>query len=202
MKRIYYFLLAIGLLFAVNANAASVLHSLFHAGNDPIGGNPNGKVTIVEFFDYQCGHCMNMAYTLQNIIRQNPDVRVVFKEFPIRGATSEVQSRAALAANMQGKYLAFNHALLTSDRYMNENIILEIAKSKGLNVNKMRKDMNSPAVRAKIAANRALGNQLGIAGTPAFFIGKTNATNTKDVNYVLGEMSQSALQNAIDKTRL
>jgi protein-disulfide isomerase len=91
----------------INAFAAGGL--LYRAG-DPIAGNPKGKVTLVEFFDYQCGHCIDMAPVIGEIIKANPNVRVIFKEFPIRGPVSDYAARAALAANKQGKYYQFSHA--------------------------------------------------------------------------------------------
>lgn len=203
-KNIKSALVVLGLLFSLSVFAASgnaILDSLFHDSNDPVIGNKNGKITIVEFFDYQCSHCVNMAYTLENIVKNNPDVRVVYKEFPIRGAMSDVAARAALAANMQGKYYPLHHALLTTDQSLSESTILSIAKAKGLNVDKLKKDMSSATVNKIIAANKSLANRLGIAGTPAFFIGKTDATDTKAVKFELGEMSQSTLQEEITKLR-
>jgi protein-disulfide isomerase len=199
LKTIKFILFAFGLAFSLSANA-SVLDSLFHKSNDPVAGNPKGNLTIVEFFDYQCSHCVNMASTIQSIIKQNPNVRIVFKEYPIRGPMSEVASRAALAANMQGKYYAFNHALLTTNMDLSEKNILGIAKANGLNVDKLKKDMNSKTVKDALQANFALAKELGIAGTPAFFIGKTDAKNTEEVNFVLGEMSQSDIQKALQKS--
>jgi protein-disulfide isomerase len=91
--------------------AAAYADPLFHQENDPIGGNPNGKVTIVEFFDYQCPHCVDMAPIIDSIVKANPDVRVVYKEFPVRGPLSKLAASAALAANQQGKYTAFINIL-------------------------------------------------------------------------------------------
>lgn len=199
VKNIKFILFVLCFSFSLTANAAGVLGNLFHKTSDPVGGNPHGKFTIVEFFDYQCGHCVNMAPVIQSIIKNNPDVRVVFKEYPIRGAQSELASRAALAANMQGKYIAFNHALLTSNMDMTEKNILNLAKSKGLDIKKLKTDMNSKAVKDMIQANFVLAKELGIAGTPAFFIGLTNAQNTEEVNFVLGEMTTTEMQNALKK---
>jgi protein-disulfide isomerase len=201
LTRLFKFVFA-GLItvLSFSVHADPLVNALFHQANDPVVGNQKGKVTVVEFFDYQCMHCVNMANTIQTIVKQNPDVRVVFKEYPIRGPVSELASRAALAANMQGKYAVLNHALLTTDQTLDQNTIFSIAKAKGLNVQKLKKDMASKTVKDTIAANYALAKELGIAGTPAFFIGKTNATDTEQVNFVLGEMSESALQSAIQKS--
>jgi len=200
MRNIKFILFTFCLAFSLTTHAASILDSLFHQSSDPVAGNPKGKLTIVEFFDYQCAHCINMASIIQTIIKQNPDVRIVFKEYPIRGPMSELASRAALAANMQGKYYTLHHALLTTDKDINEKNILVIAKANGLDAAKLKKDMNSKTVKDMIQVNLALAKELGIAGTPAFFIGKTNAQKTEDVNFVLGEMTQAEVKEALKKS--
>lgn len=192
--------LSLGLLsFVAIAAKAATTGDLLHKSGDPVAGNPKGSVTVVEFFDYQCSHCMNMAPTISAIISSNPNVRWVFKELPIRGAMSQVASRAALAANMQGKYYSFNHALLTTNQPLTEEFILQTAKENRLNISKLKNDMNSARISAQIKANFALASKLGVEGTPAFFIAKTNAANDAEINFQLGEMSQSQLQTAIDK---
>lgn len=198
MKSLKTAFVTIGLLISCHAYADST-DSLLRQANDPVAGNPKGNVTVVEFFDYQCSHCVNMAPVMEAIIKANPNVRVVFKEYPIRGPQSNLASRAALAANKQSKYYTLNHALMTTNQALNENNILEIAKEAGLNTAKLKKDMNSDAVKKQIEANYALASELNITGTPAFFIGKTSAKKTYDVNFVLGEMSQTELQDAINK---
>lgn len=174
---------------------------LFHQSNDPIAGNPQGKVTVVEFFDYQCPHCVDMAAILDAIIKANPDVRIVFKEFPIRGPISEFASRAALAANKQGKYYEFSHALLTAKPPLTQEAILQIAKDSGLNVDQLKKDMNDASINEQIKANTKLAQDLKLFGTPAFFIGKTDATTSDKINYVPGQMDQNQMQTAIDKAK-
>jgi protein-disulfide isomerase len=189
-------------LFLLTANTyAEPLNALFRNSGDPIAGNPKGTITVVEFFDYQCGHCTVMAPVIANIIRTNPEVRVVFKELPVRGALSLVAAKAALAANKQGRYYAFNHALLTSHDYLSEESIYQTAKQLGLNIQRLKKDMNSASVANQIKNTLRLADDLGINGTPAFFIGKTNATNSRDVEYVMGEMSRSELQQAINRLK-
>lgn len=203
-KNLKYILLVFGLIFSLAANAADkdVLDALFHNKSDPVAGNKNGKITIVEFFDYQCSHCMNMAPIIQSIIKNNPDVRIVFKEYPIfPSPVSDLAARAALAANLQGKYYRFHHALLVSDSPLNEESIFRIAKANGLDVNKLKKDMDSSSIKKIITTNKTLGNNLGVSGTPAFFIGKTNATDKKDVDSTLGELTEPKLQKEIQKLR-
>lgn len=195
------FLFAIGLLFSLSFAAhAEAVTSLFHHAGDPVAGNPNGNITVVEFFDYQCGHCVSMAPVMQTIIKSNPNVRVVFKEFPIRGPMSELASRAALAANKQGKYYQFSHALLSANQPLTEEMIFSFAKSAGLDIAKLKSDMHSSTITNELHANANLAQELNINGTPAFFIGKTNARSASGITFVLGEMSQTELQDAINKT--
>lgn len=170
---------------------------LFHQSNDPIAGNVNGKVTIVEFFDYQCPHCIDMAPVIAAIIKANPDVRVVFKEFPIRGPMSEFAARAALAANLQGKYMQFSHALLTANQPLTQELVYDIAQKQGLDVEKLKKDMTNKDIDNQLKETNKLAQNLKLFGTPAFFIGKTN-DNVK-IDYVPGQMDQKQLQNSIDK---
>lgn len=184
------------------ANANKFADALFHQANDPIAGNPKGKVTVVEFFDYQCPHCVDMAPVTQAIIKANPDLRIVFKEFPIRGAQSEMAAKAALAANKQGKYYQFSHALLTANKPITQDLIFETAKAAGLNVEQLKKDMNDAAVNAELKNNVKLAEELKLFGTPAFFIAKSDVNNSKGtISYIPGQMDQKQYQTEIDKAQ-
>jgi protein-disulfide isomerase len=181
--------------------APAFAKALFHQPNDPIAGNPNGKVTVVEFFDYQCPHCVDMAPVMAAILKANPDLRVVYKEFPIRGPISEFASRAALAANMQGKYDQFSHALLATNQPLTEEIILATAKSSGIDMDKLKKDMDSLAIKNQVQANIKLAQDLKLLGTPAIFVGKTDANGKEPINYIPGQTDQTQLQNMINQTK-
>ena len=178
-------------------NVAQYSDALFHQANDPVAGNPNGKITVVEFFDYQCPHCINMAPVIAAILKANPDVRIVFKDFPIRGPVSDFAARAALAANKQGKYYELSHAILTANQPLTQNGVMDAAKTvKDLNIEQMKKDMNDNSVNTTLKNNVKLAQDLKLLGTPAFFIGKTDAKG--NINYVPGQMNQAQLQQAID----
>ncbi len=182
------------------ADANKFAEALFHSATDPMIGNPKSKITVVEFFDYQCPHCVDMAPITAAIIKANPDVRIVFKEFPIRGPMSEQAARAALAANKQGKYYDFSHALLTINKPLTADIIFEVAKSQGLNVDQLKKDMNDSSVDQQLKANMELAQNLKLFGTPAFFIAKSDVDGNKaPINYVPGAMNQKQMQTEIDK---
>lgn len=177
--------------------ATTYSKDLFHQAGDPVAGNPDGKITVVEFFDYQCPHCIDMLPTMDAIIKANPDVRVIYKDFPIRGPVSEFSARAALAAKIQGKYTELSHAILKANQPLTQDAILDIAKNIGLDVDKLKKDMNDKAVDKQLKDNIKLAQNLKLLGTPAFFIGKTDGKG--DIDYVPGQMDQKQLQDMIDK---
>ncbi len=180
--------------------AGTYVNALFHDAKDPVVGNPNGAVTVAEFFDYQCPHCVDMAPVMSDIIKNNPNIRVVFKEFPIRGPMSDFAARAALAANKQGKYYQLSHALLTSSTQpLTQDVVFQLAKANGINVDQLKKDMNDDSINAQIKANTKLAQDLQLLGTPAFFIGKTDAKSSDNINYVPGQMNTQQLQDAINK---
>jgi protein-disulfide isomerase len=191
-----------GLLFSLSFTVyAESVKALLYQANDAVAGNPKGNITVVEFFDYQCSHCMSMAPVIASIIKANPDVRVVFKDLPIRGPLSKFAARAALAAQKQDKYYQVSHALLTTNQPLSEETVIKIAKSTGLDINKLKKDMKSASISNTLNANEKLAQELKLTGTPAFYIGKTDAKNKNDVSFVLGEMSEDELQNAINKAK-
>ena len=197
-KNLFLFVAGLFITLSFTTQAQASIALLFHQLHDPVMGNPKGNVTVVEFFDYQCGHCIAMMPMIEAIIKANPNVRVIFKDFPIRGPASEFAARAALAANMQGKYYHFSHALLTTNEPLSDETILKIAKSVGLNVATLKENMHSPRVNQQLKNNYLLAEEFNVTGTPAFFIGATHAKNSHDLNFVLGEMSQSELQSAIN----
>ncbi|OGT45378.1 MAG: hypothetical protein A3E83_00095 [Gammaproteobacteria bacterium RIFCSPHIGHO2_12_FULL_41_20] len=187
--------------------AAKYAESLFHQNNDPVAGNPQGKVTLVEFLDYQCGHCIEMSGMVDEAIKKNPDLRVVFKQFPIRGPVSVVAAKAALAANQQGKYFEFHNAMIQTVKKgqpLTENDVYQVAQTIGLNVDKLKTEMNDKVVDQSLKNNYKLAQELKLFGTPAFFIGKTSLAKnaaTGSITYIPGGMSESQLQELISKNQ-
>ena len=135
-------------------------------------GNPEGDTVIVEFFDYNCPYCKRAAPEVAGLIADDPDLRVVMREWPILGPDSELAARASLAARAQGKYAAFHAALMAQPR-ANEATIRRAAEEAGLDFDRLQADMNAPEVEAHIVRSRELATQLGISGTPTFVIGDT-----------------------------
>jgi protein-disulfide isomerase len=173
---------------------------LFHNPSDPIGGNPQGKITLVEFFDFRCGHCVRMFPVLQDLTHRYPELRIVYKNYPVLGPASDFAAQAALAANKQGKYMVFQAVLFGSD--ITPDNVLEMAKNTGLDMTKLKADMKSEPIENEISATSHLADHVGLSGTPAFFIAKTDVTNQSSPNTVgffPGEVSVEDLQQAIDK---
>jgi protein-disulfide isomerase len=139
--------------------------------NAPILGNPDGDVTVVEFFDYNCPYCKQAGKTVKDLIAADPNVRVVYREWPILSEGSVFASRAALAARAQGKYEEFHWALLAQRGQLNEKSVSKIADEIGLDVKKLLTDMEDPGVTEHIETTHALARSLGFGGTPSFVVG-------------------------------
>lgn len=132
-----------------------------------------GDVTLVEFFDYNCGYCRKAFTDLVKLMESDKKVRVVFIEFPILTDESRLAAQAAIAAAKQNKYFEMHRALLTAQGQLNETKIFKAAADAGLDVEKLKKDMKDPSVDQVIEQNLQLGTSIGIQGTPAFFVGDT-----------------------------
>jgi protein-disulfide isomerase len=165
---------------------------LLAAGDDPVAGNPDGAVTVVEFFDYRCPYCKAVAKDMLETLEAEGDVRIVFKEFPILGPDSQLAAKAALAANLQGKYVAYHQAMMEHKGSLDRDAIFAIAGDVGLDVVRLEQDMESPEVATVIARNLALADALDIGGTPAFVIGDT---------LVPGAVDMQTLKDLVAKAR-
>lgn len=160
--------------------------------NAPSIGNPNADVTIVEFFDYNCGYCKRALPDIQNILKADSNVRFVFREMPILGPTSQTAAQWALAAHKQGKYFDYHVALMNHKGPKNEEVLAKIAKDTGLDVERLRKDAQSEAVQAEIERDVALARSIGISGTPAFIVGET---------LIPGYVGEDGLKQSIEDAR-
>ena len=131
----------------------------------------DGKITLVEFFDYNCPYCRHALDNVLKFTKEEKDVRVVFVEFPILSDDSRIASQAAIAAAKQDKYFEFHRALMQHQGPAKADVIFKVASDVGLDVEKLKTDMQSPAVKEVIERNLQLGTSMGVQGTPAFFIG-------------------------------
>jgi len=158
-----------------NARAALAEHRDLLENNPaaPVAGNPEGDITVVEFFDYRCGYCKRVFPAIQELIETDGNIRYVFKEFPILGPDSKIASRAAQAVwfSNPDRYLDFHAALMGARGALSEDRVLDIAAKVGLDRDTVKKGMDDPRVAETLASNLGLGRALGVNGTPAFVIG-------------------------------
>jgi protein-disulfide isomerase len=158
----------------------------------PVGGNPDGDVTLVEFFDYNCPYCRKAAPSVIEAVEADEQLRIVFKEFPILGPGSEFAARAALAAERQGKYEAFHHAMMNHPGQITEGSALKIAGKVGLDIDTLKQDMEDPAIRQAIERNLELAGALRINGTPSWVVGD---------DIVRGLVDLATLQRLVSEAR-
>jgi protein-disulfide isomerase len=137
----------------------------------PVGGNPDGSATIVEFFDYNCPYCKAVEPSLERLLARDHGLRFLYKEFPVLGPESVVAARAALAARRQGRYEAFHEAMMAVKGPFDDERIYQVASSVGLDLARLKRDMAAPQIAAELKANLALADALDVHGTPTFIIG-------------------------------
>lgn len=144
---------------------------IYRNPDSPVAGDPNGDITVVEFFDYNCGYCKRGLTEVQKLINSDKKVRFVFKELPILSKGSEETARAALAAKRQGKYWEFHQAMLSVKGQANEAASLKAAEALALDMTKFKADMAGDAVKDELEQMKALAKKMGINGTPHFLVG-------------------------------
>ncbi len=154
---------------------------LFDDPTSPVGGNPNGDVNVVEFFDYRCGVCKRVHPVVAKLIEGDPKIRRVYKEWPILGPDSVLAARAALASRKQGKYLEFHDALMAARARLNRAEVMKIAKRAGLDTTRLLRDMESPEIDRVLERNSKLAEALKLNGTPSFVIEDTLLRGGRDL---------------------
>lgn len=153
------------------ALVASHAKDIYRAPGAPVAGNPDGDITVVEFFDYNCGYCKRGLSDVAELIESDDRVRVVFKEFPILREDSEHAARVALAARLQGKYWEVHRDLMATRGVVNEAVALRVAEKHGLDMDKLKADMKGPDVQGELDRVKNLAQTLSINGTPHFLVG-------------------------------
>lgn len=137
----------------------------------PQVGNTKGDITIIEFFDYNCGYCKHAYSTVQSLLASDKNISFKFVEFPILSAQSNTAAQWALAAHKQGKYWEFHQKVITMTAPKSEEELAKVAKEIGLDIEKMKKDAQSEEIKNLILKNREMAGKLSISGTPAFIVG-------------------------------
>jgi protein-disulfide isomerase len=159
-------------------------------------GNPQGNVTFVEFFDYNCGYCKRAMSDMLTLIKDDPKLKVVLKEFPVLGPGSVEAAQVAVAVRMQDpggkKYLDFHQKLLGGRGQADKAHAMAAAKEAGLDMGRIEKDLNSPEIKATLEENFKMAEALGLNGTPSYVIGN---------DVVVGAVGLPALQEKISNAR-
>jgi protein-disulfide isomerase len=140
----------------------------------PVAGNPNGDITIVEYFDYQCPYCRKVEPELRQVVQDDGKVRLVLKDWPILGPVSVVASRMALASKYQDKFIQAHDAMIGVNSKLTEPRIRELLAGAGIDVDRLNRDLdaNAKAIDAILARNNDQATAFGFNGTPAFIVGK------------------------------
>lgn len=175
-----------------NPMPESLRRSLERDPTAPVLGNPNGNITLTEFFDYNCGFCRKMVGTMQQMVSSDPDLRVVFREWPVFGEGSEFAARASLASLAQGKYWQFHAALMALRGRAEEASVMRIARQVGLDETRLRADMNAANAQDHIDNSHDLADHMGLMGTPTFIAGDEAA---------FGELSLADLRELVARGR-
>jgi protein-disulfide isomerase len=153
---------------------------------DPVGGNPKGDVTIVEFFDIRCPYCKKLEPEMAKLLAGDKGVKLVYKDLPILGRASTLGAKALLAAHRQNAYEKFRDAVMQAPSDIGMASLEATAKKLGLDWAKLARDMEDPAIRSQLDANLALAHTLNIQGTPALIVGEEVVPGAVDA----GEMKK------------
>ena len=169
---------------------------IFDSSRQVVLGNPKGDVTMVEFFDYNCGYCKRAMDDMLALLKNDKNLRVVLKEFPVLGPGSLEAAKVAAAVSMQDKsgkkYLEFHQKLLGGRGQADKARALAVAKEVGLDVSRIEKDMEGAEVKATLEESFKLAEALGLNGTPSYVIGK---------DVVVGAVGLEALKEKINTNR-
>lgn len=144
----------------------------FKSNDLPMAGNPEGDITLVEYFDYNCGYCRKAFADIQTILSEDKNVRVILQEMPILSPSSAKMAAYALAALKQGKYFEMHVALMEYKGSQTDTAYLNLGEKIGLDVEKLKADVESADVKAQIQKTLEMARNLGIRGTPGFIIGE------------------------------
>jgi len=177
-----------------NEKAAAAMEGLKKNKALPFTGNKDGDVTIVEFFDYNCGYCRKALEAVEEVLADDKKIKVVFIDMPILGPASRVASEYSLAATLQGddKYFPFHRAIMNHNGPKDAATLKKLAKQNGLDVEKLEKDAKGDVVAKQIADNLALAREIGIQGTPGFIVGE---------EVVRGFIQSDQMKRKIDEIR-
>ncbi len=168
---------------------------LYTSPYQSVVGNQNGKVTLVEFFDYNCGYCKKMLPDIGRLIKEEPDLRVILRDYPILSDASVEAAQVAAAVRNQfkgEKFWEFHQKLLSSRGPVGKTQALSVAQSLGADMNKLAKDMEAPTVKEGLDESDRIGRELALNGTPSYVVGD---------EVVVGAIGYDALKSKLDNVR-
>lgn len=175
-----------------NAMPEELRQALERDPNAPVLGNPDGNITLTEFFDYNCPFCRKMVTPMHRLILEDPQLRVVFREWPVFGPDSEDATRASLASLRQGRYWQMHTAMFKTPGKANADTARRAAVEVGLDIARLERDMLSPEVEQHITKSFMLSDHIGLVGTPSFIAGDEGA---------FGELSGDELRGLVSRAR-
>lgn len=188
---------------AVTANSKQ----LFFASNSLVAGNPDGKINVVEFLDYLCPYCKSEAPVLAKMAKDNKNIRLVFKQLLIHGAPAEFAAKAAIASNKQNKFWPFHLAMLNYQGDLTQDAVLKLAKQSGLDVSKLKADMNNEDVANQLKADAELADALNVNSTPTIIIANVTPAQNSQTEPVINKVvvpdnpSEEALVKATEDVK-
>lgn len=175
-----------------NAMPEDLREALERDPSAPVLGNPDGNVTLTEFFDYNCPFCRKMVAPIHRVILEDPELRVVFREWPVFGADSEDATRASLASLRQGRYWQMHTAMFKIPGKATADTARRAAVEVGLDLPRLERDMLSPEIERHITMTFMLSDHMGLVGTPSFIAGDEAA---------FGELSGDDLRGLVSRAR-
>lgn len=170
---------------------AQISDGLFRDPDAPVLGNPDGDITLVEFFDYNCHFCRRNLTSVENLVAEDDRIRVILREWPIMGADSVEVARLSLASMKQGRYAEFHHALMMQRGKINRALALRTAREIGLDADRLEQDATQPWVTRHMEQSLDMGKALDLRGTPSWIIGD---------RVIFGFMSKGDLQEALPES--
>ena len=173
-------------------NAIAMIGARLIDSQDPVRGNPLGDVTIVNFYDTRCPYCRQMVPIEAELLRLDPQVRIVDKDLPVLGATSQLEARALLAAQRQGGYYKLQASILKQAAPSTRDTLRADAERLGLDGGRLLRDLDDAAIKQRLAAALEVADQLSIQGTPALIVGD---------QLLAGAMTLDQLQQAVAAAR-
>jgi len=162
--------------------------------NNPGVFSKHADITIYEFFDYNCGYCKSVVRTIMDVLSKDKKINFVFVEFPILSKQSYFAAKAALASKNQNLYNKFHISLMKINGRVNEEKVFSTAKKIGLDIDQLKKDINSPEIEQQLVKNREIAKLLGLNGTPAFIIGNIiypGALNLNNLTKIIKQFRES-----------